>query len=87
MLPEMGRNSTEYIHFQHEEDKIMKKINTNHDNKDRIICVSELGKHKFYIILLAPENASGSLTRRTSLALCLRSSASTGDALMESASA
>lgn len=49
MLPEMGRNSTEYIHFQHEEDKIMKKINTNHDNnKDRIICVSELGKHKFY---------------------------------------
>ena len=26
----------------------MKKINTNHDNKDRIICVSELGKHKFY---------------------------------------
>lgn len=26
----------------------MKKINTNHDNKDRIICVSETGKHKFY---------------------------------------
>ena len=23
----------------------MKKINTNHDNKDRIICVSELGKN------------------------------------------
>lgn len=26
----------------------MKKINTNHDNKDRIICVSDYGKHKFY---------------------------------------
>lgn len=26
----------------------MKKINTKHDNKDRIICVSESGKHKFY---------------------------------------
>lgn len=26
----------------------MKKINTNHDNKDRIICVSDVGKNKFY---------------------------------------
>lgn len=26
----------------------MKKINKKHDNKDRIICVSESGKHKFY---------------------------------------
>lgn len=26
----------------------MKKINMKHDNKDRIICVSESGKHKFY---------------------------------------
>ena len=26
----------------------MKKINKKHDNKDRIICVSEIGKHKFY---------------------------------------
>ena len=26
----------------------MKKINTKHDNKDRIICVSESGKHRFY---------------------------------------
>lgn len=26
----------------------MKKINMNHDNKDRIICVSDPGKHKFY---------------------------------------
>lgn len=26
----------------------MKRINMKHDNKDRIICVSETGKHKFY---------------------------------------
>lgn len=26
----------------------MKKINKKHDNKDRIICVSDTGKHKFY---------------------------------------
>lgn len=26
----------------------MKKINKKHDNKDRIICASETGKHKFY---------------------------------------
>lgn len=26
----------------------MKKINMKHDNKDRIICVSESDKHKFY---------------------------------------
>lgn len=26
----------------------MKKINMQHDNKDRVICVSETGKHKFY---------------------------------------
>lgn len=26
----------------------MKEIKANHDNRDRIICVSELGKHKFY---------------------------------------
>ena len=26
----------------------MKKINAKHDNKDRVICVSESGKHKFY---------------------------------------
>lgn len=26
----------------------MKKINMKHDNKDRIICVTENGKHKFY---------------------------------------
>lgn len=26
----------------------MKKINMKHDNKDRIICVTETGKHKFY---------------------------------------
>lgn len=26
----------------------MKKINKKHDNKDCIICVSEIGKHKFY---------------------------------------
>ena len=26
----------------------MKKIKVKHDNKDRIICVSETGKHKFY---------------------------------------
>lgn len=26
----------------------MKKINKKYDNKDRIICVSEIGKHKFY---------------------------------------
>lgn len=26
----------------------MKRISMNHDNKDRIICVSDIGKHKFY---------------------------------------
>ena len=26
----------------------MKKINKKHDNKDRIICVYEIGKHRFY---------------------------------------
>lgn len=26
----------------------MKKINMKHDNKDRIICVSDFGKHRFY---------------------------------------
>ena len=26
----------------------MRKINMKHDNKDRIICVSESDKHKFY---------------------------------------
>lgn len=26
----------------------MKKIKMNHNNKDRIICVSDIGKHKFY---------------------------------------
>lgn len=26
----------------------MKRIKAKHDNKDRIICVSETGKHKFY---------------------------------------
>ncbi len=26
----------------------MKKINMNHDNKDRIICVTDIDKHKFY---------------------------------------
>lgn len=26
----------------------MKRINKKHDNKDRIICVSEIGKHRFY---------------------------------------
>lgn len=26
----------------------MKKIKVKHDNKDRIICVSKTGKHKFY---------------------------------------
>lgn len=26
----------------------MKKINKKHDNKDRIICVTDIGKHKFY---------------------------------------
>lgn len=26
----------------------MKKINIKHDNKDRVICVSDTGKHKFY---------------------------------------
>ena len=26
----------------------MKKINIKHDNKDRVICTSEDGKHKFY---------------------------------------
>ena len=29
----------------------MKKINMKHDNKDRILCVSETGKHKFYFQL------------------------------------
>ena len=28
----------------------MKKIKVKHDNKDRIICVSESGKHKFYYL-------------------------------------
>lgn len=65
----------------------MKKINAKHDNKDRVICVSESGKHKFIISLREAEIASGSLTQNTSLVLYLHFFVSMGDALMESASA
>ena len=38
-----------YMIDQFEEVIIMKRINMKHDNKDRIICVTETtGKHKFY---------------------------------------
>lgn len=48
----------------------MKKISMKHDNKDRIICVSETGRHKFYfqpvgtkerIWLFDTKNFSGSV--------------------------
>ena len=48
----------------------MKKIKVKHDNKDRIICVSETGKHKFYfqpigtkerLWLFDTKNVSGSV--------------------------
>lgn len=42
------KNVQSIFTFQYEEDRIMKKINMKHDNKDRIICVSDFGKHRFY---------------------------------------
>ena len=42
------KNVQSIFTFQYEEDRLMKKINMKHDNKDRIICVSDFGKHRFY---------------------------------------
>ena len=52
------KNVQSIFTFQYEEDRIMRKIKSrNRDNKDRIICVSDSGKHRFLHFSASMEDA------------------------------
>ena len=42
------KQTNELIKITKKEVNAMKKINAKHDNKDRVICVTVTGKHRFY---------------------------------------